>query len=201
VDAVDGLLAGVREQLALAADARPRRRIAVVTCMDARIDPLRILGLEPGDAHVIRNAGGAVTEDVVDSVAVSQRLLGTRSVIVLHHTDCAGMASRLPGVPPAETLREAVEILREEPGIPHRAWVSGALWDTARHTLIVRPGAVPAGRAPPAPPRVDPSAQHLRCAWCGRPFGGVATARRDARRRYCGDLCRIAARRGVHRPH
>ena len=71
--------------------APPSRRAAVVTCMDARIETGRLLGLEEGDAHVIRNAGGAVTDDVLRSLLISQRLLGTTEIILIHHTDC-GMA-------------------------------------------------------------------------------------------------------------
>jgi carbonic anhydrase len=70
----------------------PSLRVAVVTCMDARIDPAQLLGLQPGEAHVIRNAGGVVTDDIVRSLAVSQRKLGTTEVMLLHHTDC-GMAT------------------------------------------------------------------------------------------------------------
>ena len=66
----------------------PARKLAVVTCMDARIDPAKALGLEEGDAHVIRNAGGVVTEDEIRSLAISQRLLGTEEIILIHHTDC-----------------------------------------------------------------------------------------------------------------
>ena len=68
--------------------ARPAKRLAVITCMDARLDPNRILGLELGDAHVIRNAGGVVTDDEIRSLAISQRLLGTSDIILIHHTDC-----------------------------------------------------------------------------------------------------------------
>ncbi|MEA2287705.1 MAG: carbonic anhydrase [Solirubrobacteraceae bacterium] len=66
----------------------PARKVAVVACMDARLIPTRILGLEEGDAHVIRNAGGVVTDDTVRSLAISQRLLGTEEIILIHHTDC-----------------------------------------------------------------------------------------------------------------
>ena len=66
----------------------PAKAVAVVACMDARLHVYDILGLEEGDAHVIRNAGGVVTEDVIRSLTISQRLLGTREVIVIHHTDC-----------------------------------------------------------------------------------------------------------------
>ena len=66
----------------------PAKKLAVVACMDARMDVYRILGLQPGDAHVIRNAGGVVTEDVLRSLAVSQHALGTREVMLIHHTEC-----------------------------------------------------------------------------------------------------------------
>ena len=68
--------------------AEPSRQVTVVTCMDARIDVEMMLGLERGEAHVLRNAGGVLTDDVVRSVALSQRLLGTREVILIHHTAC-----------------------------------------------------------------------------------------------------------------
>src|SRR6266478_2444373 len=66
----------------------PKRHVAVLACMDARLDPARALGLEEGDAHVIRNAGGVVTDDAIRSLALSQRLLGTKEIILIHHTDC-----------------------------------------------------------------------------------------------------------------
>ena len=66
----------------------PSRHVAVVACMDARMDVYRILGLKNGEAHVIRNAGGVVTDDEIRSLAISQRLLGTREIILIHHTDC-----------------------------------------------------------------------------------------------------------------
>ncbi|MFZ2240400.1 MAG: carbonic anhydrase [Gordonia amarae] len=66
----------------------PSRHVAVVACMDARLDVYRILGLADGEAHVIRNAGGVVTDDEIRSLAISQRLLGTREIILIHHTDC-----------------------------------------------------------------------------------------------------------------
>lgn len=66
----------------------PSRHVAVVACMDARMDVYRILGLKDGEAHVIRNAGGVVTDDEIRSLAISQRLLGTREIILIHHTDC-----------------------------------------------------------------------------------------------------------------
>lgn len=66
----------------------PARKVAVVACMDARLDPAKILGINEGDAHVIRNAGGVVTEDALRSLAISQRLLGTEEIVLVHHTDC-----------------------------------------------------------------------------------------------------------------
>ena len=66
----------------------PSKHVAVVACMDARLDVYRILGLNEGESHVIRNAGGVVTEDVIRSLAISQRLLGTREIILIHHSDC-----------------------------------------------------------------------------------------------------------------
>jgi carbonic anhydrase len=66
----------------------PARKVAVLACMDARLDPARVLGLEEGDAHVIRNAGGVVSEDALRSLVISQRLLGTEEIVLIHHTDC-----------------------------------------------------------------------------------------------------------------
>jgi carbonic anhydrase len=66
----------------------PARKVAVVACMDARLDPQKLLGLAEGDGHVIRNAGGVVTEDALRSLAISQRLLGTEEIVLIHHTDC-----------------------------------------------------------------------------------------------------------------
>jgi carbonic anhydrase len=66
----------------------PGRKVAVLACMDARLDPARALGLEEGDAHVIRNAGGVVSDDALRSLVISQRLLGTEEIILIHHTDC-----------------------------------------------------------------------------------------------------------------
>ncbi len=67
---------------------RPRRALAVVACMDSRMDMFELLGLDNGDAHVLRNAGGVVTDDVIRSLAISQRLLGTSGIVLVHHTDC-----------------------------------------------------------------------------------------------------------------
>lgn len=78
---VDGFRDGDRPK-------RPARQLFVLTCMDARVDPLRLLGLELGDAHVVRNAGGRVSDDVMRSLVLSSALLGTHRVVVIHHTDC-----------------------------------------------------------------------------------------------------------------
>ena len=66
----------------------PAKKIAIVACMDARLDPQALLGLDTGDAHVIRNAGGVITDDEIRSLAISQRLLGTEEIVLIHHTDC-----------------------------------------------------------------------------------------------------------------
>ena len=97
----------------------PTKKVAVVSCMDARLQPNRILGLEEGEAHVIRNAGGVVTDDEIRSLAISQRLLGTEEVILMHHTDC-GMLTFTD-----EDFRRA---LQDEVGIkPH--WSTEAFSD------------------------------------------------------------------------
>ena len=74
--------------------APPALNMAVVACMDARLDTHKLLGIQEGDAHVIRNAGGVVTDDVIRSLVISQRLLGTREVVLIHHTDCGMMTFR-----------------------------------------------------------------------------------------------------------
>lgn len=71
---------------------RPRRRVSIVACMDARLDLFGLFGLQSGDAHLIRNAGGVVTDDVIRSLAISQRKLGTRTVLLVHHTDCGQLS-------------------------------------------------------------------------------------------------------------
>src|SRR3954452_2093694 len=92
MSATDELLAN-NEQYAAGFDKGdlplpPAKKLAVVACMDARLVPTRVLGLEEGDAHVIRNAGGVATDDAIRSLAISQRLLGTEEIILIHHTDC-----------------------------------------------------------------------------------------------------------------
>ena len=82
---------------------QPRRKLAIVACMDSRMDIFQMLGLAHGDAHIIRNAGGIVTDDVIRSLVLSQRLLGTREIILLHHTDC-GMQQLI-----GDTLKDDIE--------------------------------------------------------------------------------------------
>jgi len=81
----------------------PARKLAVVACMDARLDTHKLLGLKEGDAHVIRNAGGVVTDDVLRSLTISQRLLGTGEIILIHHTDCGMLTFR------DDDLKDAIE--------------------------------------------------------------------------------------------
>ncbi len=94
--ATDDLLASNQRYAASydkgALTAAPAKGVVVLTCMDARLDPARFLGLEEGDAHVIRNAGGVATDDAIRSVVISQRLVGTESIVIVHHTGC-GMES------------------------------------------------------------------------------------------------------------
>ncbi len=99
--------------------AEPAQQLAVVACMDARLDVLSALGLEVGDAHVIRNAGGIVTDDVIRSLVLSQRRLGTSEIVVLHHTRCG-----VEGLDEAALERELVAEAGEAP-----AWAAGAFPD------------------------------------------------------------------------
>lgn len=109
---IDGLVEWnrSRREVPPATGPHPSRRLAILTCMDARIDPARLFGVEPGDAHVIRNAGAVVTDDVVRSLLVSQSALGTRAVVVIAHTSC-GM----------EGLDEAMLVSELEAGTGWRA--------------------------------------------------------------------------------
>lgn len=131
--------------------ATPRLRLTVLTCMDARIDPGSLLGLDQGDAHVIRNAGGIATEDAIRSIAMSQRLLDTKAVLVIQHTGCgihmvepSEFATRIgdetgtrpawdvPSMPtPEETLEQTLGILRSAEAIPHRDLIAGTVLDLA----------------------------------------------------------------------
>ena len=129
--------------------AAPGRHLAVLACMDARLDIHAILGLGPGDAHVIRNAGGVATEDAIRSLIISQRLLGTRAVMLIHHTDCGMLSFRdddlkaqieqETGVRPPfaleafsdleAALRQSVNRIRLSPYLAHRDEVRGFVYD------------------------------------------------------------------------
>jgi carbonic anhydrase len=118
----------------------PGRKLAVVACMDARLIPTRVLGLNEGDAHVIRNAGGVVTDDTIRSLAISQRLLGTEEIILIHHTDCGMLTFKdddfkrsiqeETGIKPEwaaeafsdldEDVRQSIARIRSSPFIPRK---------------------------------------------------------------------------------
>jgi carbonic anhydrase len=127
----------------------PARGVAVVACMDARLDVHKILGLEEGDAHVIRNAGGVITDDEIRSLTISQRLLGTREVVLIHHTDC-GMLTfsddelkaqihEEVGVKPhfsmesfsnlEEDVRQSIARIKASPFVPHKESVRGFIYE------------------------------------------------------------------------
>ena len=113
--------------------ARPRKKLAVLACMDARIDLYALLGLERGDAHIVRNAGGLVTDDALRSLSASQKLLGTEEVVVVMHRDC-GMEGRpdFGGFEDLEgALREGLERLRTSPELVARDRVRGLIYDPA----------------------------------------------------------------------
>ena len=159
VDTIDELVANNRAfAAALPAvhlDVRPRRRLAVVTCMDSRLNAFAALGLGDGEAHILRNAGGVITDDVIRSLAVSQRRLGTREVMLIHHTDCGmqaltddGFRAELQaatGVAPAFAIesftdveadvRQSILRVRRSPFIPHRDVVRGFVYDVDTHEL------------------------------------------------------------------
>jgi carbonic anhydrase len=127
---------------------RPRRRVAVLACMDTRIDLFPMLGLERGDAHIIRNAGGLVTEDAIRSLSASQRLLGTEEIVVVMHEGCGlhgasedefARALAADGVLPTwrlgafadveATLRDSLARLRSSPELPARDHIRGFIFD------------------------------------------------------------------------
>src|SRR6201997_2504550 len=136
-------------------DVEPARRLAIVTCMDSRLDVFAALGLQDGEAHVLRNAGGVITDDVIRSLAISQRKLGTRDVMVIHHTDCGmqtltddGFRAELQqatGVAPAFAIesftdidadvRQSILRVRRSPFVPHRDSVRGFVYDVDTHRL------------------------------------------------------------------
>jgi carbonic anhydrase len=111
---------------------RPRRKVAVLACMDTRIDLFPMLGLERGDAHIIRNAGGLVTEDAIRSLTASQRLLGTEEVVVVMHEGCGlhGGPDELGGFEDLDaTLREGIARLRTSPELAARDHIRGFIFD------------------------------------------------------------------------
>ena len=137
----------------------PGKRIAVVACMDARLDTHRLLGLGEGDAHVIRNAGGVVTDDVIRSQVISQRLLGTTEIVLIHHTDCGMLTfkddevkARIEadtGIRPAFALeafpdlaadvRQSIARIKASPFVPRKDAVRGFIYDvrTGRLSEVV----------------------------------------------------------------
>jgi len=135
--------AAARQDDGTTASPRPRRRLAVVTCMDARIDVFAVLGLKLGEAHVLRNAGGRVTEDVLRSLALSTHVLGVRTVVVMQHTKCGltGVTDQelrnrtgadlgfLPIDDHEAALREDVDHLLAQPYLSLVSAVSGLIFD------------------------------------------------------------------------
>jgi carbonic anhydrase len=137
------------------ASSHPRLRLAVVTCMDARFDVNRALGLKEGDAHVLRNAGGLVSDDVLRSLVLSQQLLGTTEVMVIQHTDCgvhrlhddelaARLTTRTGETPPFafggfpdldDSVRNGVQRVRTCPWLPSVDFVRGYVYDVTSATL------------------------------------------------------------------
>jgi len=127
----------------------PAKHVAVVACMDARLDVHKILGLQEGDAHVIRNAGGAVTDDAIRSIAISQRLLGTKEIILIHHTDCGMLTFHdddlkrkiqdETGIRPAfaleafgdldEDVKQSIARIKASPFIPNKSSIRGFVYD------------------------------------------------------------------------
>jgi carbonic anhydrase len=133
----------------------PAKKLAVVACMDARVNPYGALGLQEGDAHVIRNAGGVITENEIRSLAISQRLLGTEEIILIHHTDC-GMLTFTDddfkrsiqdevGIKPAwaaesftdldEDVRQSIARIKASPFIPRKESIRGFVYDVATGKL------------------------------------------------------------------
>ncbi len=136
-------------------DVRPSRQLAIVTCMDSRLDVFAALGLRDGEAHILRNAGGVITDDVIRSLAISQRRLGTREVMLIHHTKC-GMQTltddefraelqQATGVAPAFAIesfsdldadvRQSILRVRRSTFLAHRTHVRGFVYDVDTHML------------------------------------------------------------------
>ena len=139
---------------------KPKTQVAIVTCMDSRLHVAQALGLALGDAHILRNAGGRVTDDMIRSLVISQQQLGTREIVVLHHTDCGAQTFTndafadqlqcdlgvdvhghdfLPFTDVEESVREDMAILRQSPLIPDDVNISGAVYDvdTGRMTEVI----------------------------------------------------------------
>jgi carbonic anhydrase len=133
----------------------PAKHLAVIACMDARLDVYRILGLQEGEAHVIRNAGGVVTDDEIRSLAISQRLLGTEEIILIHHTDCGMLTftddefkravQNDTGIKPEwateafpdleEDIRQSIARIKANPFVPHKDAIRGFVFDVATGKL------------------------------------------------------------------
>jgi len=133
----------------------PGKGVAVVACMDARLNVYAILGLAEGEAHVIRNAGGVITDDEIRSLTISQRLLGTREVILIHHTDCGMLTftdddfkasiQKETGIKPAwaaeafpdldDDVRQSIARIKASPFIPHKDSVRGFVYDVSSGRL------------------------------------------------------------------
>ena len=137
---------------------KPKTKVAIVTCMDSRLHVAPALGLALGDAHILRNAGGRVTEDMIRSLVISQQQMGTREIVVLHHTDCGAQTFNnedfqehlkcelgvdvsvqdfLPFQDIDESVREDMKLLRECPLIPDDVIISGAIYDVDTGRMIV----------------------------------------------------------------
>jgi carbonic anhydrase len=159
VDVIDELVANNEAYAASSPDrhldVRPSRKLAIVTCMDSRLDVFAALGLGDGEAHILRNAGGVITDDVIRSLAISQRKLGTREVMLIHHTDCGmqtitddGFRAELQeatGVAPAfavesfgdvdADVRQSILRVRRCPFLLHRDSVRGFVYDVDSNAL------------------------------------------------------------------
>jgi len=127
----------------------PAKHVAVLACMDARLDVHKILGLQEGDAHVIRNAGGVATDDAIRSLAISQRLLGTTEIVLIHHTDCGMLTfhdddikrkiEEETGIRPAfafeafsdleQDVKQSIARIKASPFIPKKSSVRGFVYD------------------------------------------------------------------------
>jgi carbonic anhydrase len=153
MDVIDDLLENNRAFVARPGhghlDVRPSLHLAIVTCMDSRLDVFSALGLEDGQAHILRNAGGVITDDVIRSLAISQRRLGTKEVTLIHHTDCGlelitddGFRAELQeatGMSPSfaiesftdvdENVRQSIVRVRHSPFLLHRDRVRGFVYD------------------------------------------------------------------------